>query len=76
MRVELKNMKIDLNTNSKIERVIEIERHIRVIEDRARACCHSLPFNNIPKLILVALLMNYILWINIFPKKRRSFYIS
>ena len=69
MRVDLKNINIELNTNSTRDNFPEIERHILVMEERARACCHTLPFKRTHKVILVAMLMNYEMWLNTFPPK-------
>ena len=52
MRTALLNMGVSLNIASASEHVPEIERHHRVIKEQARACCHSLPFKMIPKIMI------------------------
>ena len=46
-----------------------IERQHRVIKERARACRHTLPFEVLPRLLLVEMVNNFALWINMFPAK-------
>ena len=62
-------MGVLLNTASASEHVPEIERHHRVIKEQARACCHSLPFKMIPKIMITEMIYNCVLWINAFPPK-------
>ena len=69
MRVKLINMKIDHNTTSKIYHINDIQCEIRIIKERSRAFCHTLPFKHIPKAILFAMAINCALWINVFPPK-------
>ena len=47
----------------------KIERQHRVIKERARACRSTLPFEVLPKLLLVEMVNNCTLWINMFPAK-------
>ena len=61
MWVELKNTKIKLNKTSTNEHVPKIEHQIRVVKEIERACKHTLPFKQIPKTTLVAMLTNYAL---------------
>ena len=49
--------------------VPEIERQIRVLKERTRACSHSLPFTHPPRLILIDMMHNAALWVNVFPPK-------
>ena len=58
MKPELINTKIDINTSSSINHVTEIEIQIHVIKDIARTCNHTILFNNLLNVVLVAMLMN------------------
>ena len=51
------------------EHVPEIERQHRLIKEQARACRHSLPFKMIPKIMIIEMIYNCVLWINAFPPK-------
>ena len=62
-------MKIDINNTLTSDNVPGIERQILIIKERLRACRHTLPFKQKPKVVLVYMLLNYALWINIFPPK-------
>ena len=66
---DLKLLGIELNTTSRDEHVPEIERQIRVIKERIRACLNSLPFKCLPKIILVDMLYTRVFWLNAFPPK-------
>ena len=69
MRTALLKMGVLLNTASALEHVLEIERKQKVIKERARACRHSLPFKMIPKIMIIEMIYNCVLWINAFPPK-------
>jgi hypothetical protein len=58
-----------VNLASSNEHVLEIERRIRVVKERARAVRHSLPFSRIPKLLMIHLIFNCIKLLNHFPVK-------
>lgn len=49
------------------EHVPEIERYIRTVKDRARSCYNMLPFQYVPRLVLVHLIKNSVFWLNSFP---------
>ena len=66
---ELLNMGIHANFATRNEHVPDIERQHRVIKERARACRSTLPFEVLPKLLLVEMVNNCVLWINMFPSK-------
>ena len=66
---ELIAMGVQPNFATANEHVPEIERQIRVLKERARACCHSLPFTYLPRLILIEMIHNAALWVNFFPPK-------
>ena len=67
MSTSLLEMGVSLNTASASEHVLEIERQHRVIKEQARACFHSLPFKMIPKIMIIEMIYNCVLWINAFP---------
>ena len=69
MRTALLKMVVLLNTASDLEHVPEIERQHRVIKERAIACRHSLPFKMVPKIMIIEMIYNCVLWINVFPPK-------
>ena len=62
-------MGIHANLATRNEHVPEIERQHRVIKERAHACCSTLPFKVLPKLLLVKMVKNCVIWINMFPAK-------
>ena len=49
------------------EHVPEIERYIRTVKDRSRSGYNSLPFERIPRLVVVRLVGNSVFWLNAFP---------
>ena len=69
LRTELLNMGIHANFATRNKHVPEIERQHRVIKERARTCRSTLPFEVLPKLLLVEMANNCALWINMFPAK-------
>ena len=66
---DLLNMGISFNFATRNEHVPEIERQHRVIKERAHACRHTLPFEVLPRLLLVEMVNNCALWLNMFPAK-------
>jgi hypothetical protein len=60
---------ININTTAAKEHVPEIERRIRVIKERGRALLNTLPFNQMPQVILIELIYHVVLWLNAFPSK-------
>ena len=69
LRTDLLNMGIHANFATCNKHVPEIERQHRVIKERARACRSTLPFEVLPKLLLVEMVNNCVIWINMFPAK-------
>ena len=53
MRRELTAMGVHPNFATENEHMPEIERHICVLKEHAQACCRSLPFTYLPRLILI-----------------------
>jgi hypothetical protein len=58
-----------VNLASPNEHVLEIERQIQVVKERSRAARHSLPFQGIPKLLMIHIVLNTIKMLNFFPTK-------
>ena len=66
---QLTELGITLNTTSWSEYVPEIEHQIHVIKEQVHACCHTLPFKSITKLMTIEMVKNAVMWINAFPPK-------
>ncbi len=47
-----------------------IERNIRFLKEKTWSICHSLPFESIPALMLVRMVLHSVQFINSFPRKR------
>jgi hypothetical protein len=58
-----------VNLASVNEHVPEIERRIRVVKKRCRATRHFLPYERIPKLMRIHIVLNVVKLINVFPTK-------
>ena len=58
-----------INPTSSNEHVPDIERRVGVIKDRTRAFRHSLPFNNILKLLTVYIIFTVVRMLNYFTVK-------
>jgi hypothetical protein len=58
-----------VNLVSSNEHVPEIERRIRVVKERCRATPHSLPFERIPKIMTVHIVLNVVKLQSFFPTK-------
>jgi hypothetical protein len=58
-----------VNLASANEHVPEIERRIRVVKELCRATRHSLPFETIPKLMTIHIVLNVVKVLNFFPTK-------
>ena len=56
-----------LNTTGEDDHVPEIERYIRTIKDRVRSTYRMLPFQHVPRIMLVQLVSNCVFWLNAFP---------
>jgi hypothetical protein len=67
MRDKLLTHGIDLYTTAASQHVLDVERQIRVLKERARALRSTLPFKLIPGRMIIELLANVALWINAFP---------
>ena len=60
---------IELNCCTAQEHVPQIERSIRVIKERYRTMVHRLPFNAMPRVMIVHGVMECVKWLNAFPPK-------
>jgi hypothetical protein len=58
-----------VNLASANEHVPEIERRIRVVKERWQAIRHSLPYERIPKLMMIHIVLNVVKLLNLFPTK-------
>jgi hypothetical protein len=58
-----------LNTTAAREHVGEIERKIRVIKERARGTFNTMPYNKLPRVMVIELLHFCVMWMNSFPVK-------
>ena len=56
-----------LNPSSREEHVGEIERYIRTIKDRMRCIYNTLPFDRIPKVLVIEMAKAAVFWLNAFP---------
>ncbi len=74
MDMEFKKLKdklpnVILNTTAAQEHVGEIERKIRVVKERARCTTSILPYNVLPKIMIIELMHFCVMWMNSFPVK-------
>jgi hypothetical protein len=60
---------ITLNTTAAQEHVGEIKRKIRVIKERARGTISVLPYEILPKLMIIVLMHFCMMWLNSLPVK-------
>jgi hypothetical protein len=58
-----------VNLASANEHMPEIERQIRVVKDRCRATRHSLPFDRIPKIMTIHIVLNVVKILNFLQTK-------
>jgi hypothetical protein len=58
-----------VNLASPDEHVPEIKRQIQVVKEQSLAALHSLPFQHIPKLLMIHIVLNAIKMLNFFPTK-------
>jgi len=66
---ELRKMGMKPNASSTSEHVPEVERQIRVVKERVRGLYHALPYQVIPKVMMVHLAYYVVGWLNNFPVK-------
>jgi hypothetical protein len=60
---------VTLNTTVAREHIGEIERKIRVIKERRRGTINMLPYETMPKLMIIELMHFCVMWMNSFPVK-------
>jgi hypothetical protein len=58
---------VNLNTTAASEHVPDIERHIRLIKERARAIRSTMPFKIIPGRMIIEMMAHVVLWLNASP---------
>jgi hypothetical protein len=58
-----------VNLASPNEHIPKIEQRIWVVKERSRAACHSLPFQCIPKLLMMHIVLNAVKMLIFFPTK-------
>jgi hypothetical protein len=58
-----------VNLASANEHVPEIERRIRVVKERCRSSRHGLPFQRVPKLLTIHIVLNSVKMLNFFPTR-------
>ena len=56
-----------LETTGADDHVPDIERYIRTIKERTRSTWHSMPFEYVPRIIVIHLVHNAVFWLNAFP---------
>ncbi|KAL7463249.1 hypothetical protein ACHAXS_003633 [Conticribra weissflogii] len=57
--------------HTSLEHIGEIEHTLRVINEHARAITSGLPYQRMPKRILIELINFVVFWLNAFPAKNR-----
>lgn len=67
LETELSGWGISLNTVSRDEHVLEIERHIHTLKERCRATYNTLPFKKWPSRMVAELVYAMTFWIHAFP---------
>jgi hypothetical protein len=72
LRIELLGHGVNLNTTSASEHVPDIEQHIRLIKERARAIRSTMPFKIIPGRMITEMMAHVVLWINAPPPRERG----
>ena len=58
-----------INTKAAREDVAEIERIIRTVKERGREVVITIPFDVLPKLIIINVIKFRVFWLNAFPVK-------
>ncbi len=60
---------VTINTMAAPKFVGEIEQKIRVIKERARGTMNTLPYLQLPRLMIIELMHFCVMWMNAFPAK-------
>ena len=58
-----------MNTTAAREHVTDVERRIRTIKERCRGTVNTLPYEKLPRLMLIELVYQMVMWLNAFPVK-------
>ena len=69
LRGNLAELGILLNTASNDEHVPEIERQIWTVKERTRSIYCTLPFNKMPRRLIIEMVYVANYWLNMFPRK-------
>jgi hypothetical protein len=69
IRLELAGMGIHLNTVSAGEHVPEVERYIRTVKEWVRSIYNTHPFQRMPTLLIVEMVISCVQWLNNFPTR-------
>ena len=67
MKASLQMLGVLLNPTARDEHVGDIERYIRTIKERMRCVYNTLPFDQIPKAMLIEMAKFAVFWLNSFP---------
>jgi hypothetical protein len=67
LRGNLADNNITLNDTGENEHVGDIERYIRTVKERTRCVYNTLPFNKIPRRVIIEMVYNSVYWLNTFP---------
>ena len=67
LRMQLAELMIHLNLCATNEHIPEIERAIKLMKERIRAVCNSLPYKKMPVRMIIEMVYNMIYWIDAVP---------
>ena len=62
--------KVVVNTSAAKEHVAEIKRCIRTVKEKCRCTVSTLPFEILPKLVVINIVYHEVMWVNAFPNKK------
>ena len=71
LALDMKGVKINLNTAADNEQVLEIERQIRISKKRASSVWNTLLFNCLLNVVIIELIRQVVMWLNAFPVASR-----
>jgi hypothetical protein len=69
LRNDLQLSRIKVNLVAKDEHVPEVERYIRTVKERVRCIWQTLPFQRLPKTMVVSMVGASIFWLNAIPSE-------
>ena len=69
MKTELQLIGVLLNPTARDEHVGDIERYIRTVKERMRCVYNTLPFKEIPKVMIIEMAKFATFWLNSFPHR-------